>query len=217
MARIVAVLPVGPLAVNCVIVADERTREAIVVDPGSEAERILSRLSELELRCVLVANTHAHLDHVGANAELVRRTGAPLRQHSADRPLYDALDSQADWMLGIMGHPEAVAVDGDLAHGTRLVAGDRSATVLHTPGHTPGSVCLLFESADEPPLLLAGDTLFAGGVGRTDLPGGDWEQLADSLRTRILPLEDGTRVIPGHGPETTIRRERQENPFLLSL
>jgi hydroxyacylglutathione hydrolase len=217
MARIVATLPVGPLAANCVIVGDEQTRQAMVVDPGYEPERILKGLADLELRCILVVNTHAHLDHVGANAAVVRRTGAPLRQHNADHPLYAALDAQAEWLVGIMGNPQAARIDADLAHGTPLAVGGRVATVLHTPGHSPGSVCLLFDSKDEAPLLLAGDTLFAGGVGRTDLPGGDWEQLLSSLRTHILPLDDRTRVIPGHGPETTIGRERRENPYLLSL
>jgi len=216
MARIVATLPVGPLGCNCVILADHESRAALVVDPGGDPDRILAALAASGLRCVLVVNTHAHIDHVAANYDIVRATGAPLRQHAADRPLYEALPAQTAWLLGAMGTPQAAAIDGDLADGERLAIGAQTGTVLHTPGHSPGSICLLFASGEEPPLLIAGDTLFAGGIGRSDLPGGNEQQLLSSLRTRILPLDDATRVIPGHGPETTIGEERRHNPYLAS-
>jgi hydroxyacylglutathione hydrolase len=217
MSRLVRAFPVGPLAANCVLLADDAVREALVVDPGGNAALIEQALAELQLRCVLILNTHAHIDHVGANAELKRWSGAPLRQHAADLPLYERLDLQAQWLSGLLDEPEAAPIDGDLADGTTLRVGALEVRVLHTPGHSPGSVCLFSEVADEPPLLIAGDTLMAGGVGRTDLPGGSWDDLSHSLRTRLLTLPDRTRVICGHGPETTIGRERRGNPFLQDL
>ncbi len=218
MPRVIRVLPVGPLAANCVLLADDEAHEAIVVDPGGDAPLIARELGARKLRCILIVNTHAHIDHVGVNAELKRWSGAPLRLHSADRPLYDQLGVQAQWLAGLLADaPVTASVDDDLADGTRLRFGAFEASVLHTPGHSPGSVCLLSEAPGEQAVLIAGDTLFAGGVGRTDLPGGSWDDLSRSLRTRLMTLPDQTHVICGHGPDTTIGRERRGNPFLQGL
>lgn len=201
--------PVGPLHCNCTILGDEVTHEAVVVDPGDNIAEILSRLQKhgLTLRQIIV--THAHIDHVGGAALLKRATGAPVLLNQRDMGLLSAMDMQAGW-LGVptpeVGTPDASAEDG-------LTVGLQSlpAQVIHTPGHTPGSICLLFPNQE---LLIAGDTLFAGSIGRTDLPGGDGRQILRSLRDRLLVLPDRTRVLPGHGPETTIGNERQSNPFL---
>ena len=214
MSSVVRVTPVGPLECNCVIVGDDTSGEALIVDPGGDAERVLHLLRSLHLRCSTIVNTHAHLDHVAANAEVRRATGARLLMHADDLPLYDALSEQAAWLGGLVPEPERAPVDATLAHGDLLHVGDLTARVLHTPGHTPGSICLFFDGPE--PLLLAGDTLFAGGIGRTDLPGGDTRALMQSL-SKLLVLDDRTRVVPGHGPDTTIAAERRDNPFLVGL
>jgi hydroxyacylglutathione hydrolase len=201
--------PVGPLHCNCTILGDEVTHEAIVIDPGENVPEILSRLQKhgLTLRQIIV--THAHIDHVGGAALLKKLTGAPVLLNQRDLGLLNAMEMQAGW-LGVatpeVAPPDASADDG-LAIGLASLPGE----VIHTPGHTPGSICLLFPNQH---LLLAGDTLFAGSIGRTDLPGGDGRQILRSLRDRLLVLPDPTRVLPGHGPETTIGEERQSNPFL---
>ena len=201
--------PVGPLHCNCTILGDEVTHEAIVIDPGENIPEILSRLQKhgLTLRQIIV--THAHIDHVGGAALLKKLTGAPVLLNQRDLGLLNAMEMQAGW-LGVatpeVAPPDASADDG-LAIGLASLPGE----VIHTPGHTPGSICLLFPNQH---LLLAGDTLFAGSIGRTDLPGGDGRQILRSLRDRLLVLPDPTRVLPGHGPETTIGEERQSNPFL---
>jgi hydroxyacylglutathione hydrolase len=214
-AIVVQTVAVGPLGCNCVIIGDVTTGAAAVVDPGGDADRILGLLSGLRLRCTVIINTHAHFDHVGANASLRRATGAPLKLHADDLPLYDSLQEQAAFLGGLLPVPERAPVDELLADGQRVAVGSATATVLHTPGHSPGSICLLFDG--DPPLLLSGDTLFAGGIGRSDLVGGDPDALTRSLRARLLPLDDETRVIPGHGPETTIGVERRTNPFLTEM
>jgi hydroxyacylglutathione hydrolase len=211
---VLRVWPVGPLQCNCIVAGDTTAGEALVVDPGGDAEQVLYLLSSQRLRCSTIVNTHAHIDHVMADAEVRRLTGARLLMHAADQPLYDALQEQAVWLGGVVPAPEHAPVDATLAHGDIVRVGSLSARVLHTPGHSPGSICLLFDQPE--PLLLAGDTLFAGGVGRTDLPGGDTRALAHSLR-QLLTLDDRTRVVPGHGPETTIGAERRSNPFLAEL
>ncbi len=201
--------PVGPLHCNCTILGDEVTREAIVVDPGDNIPEILSRLQKhgLTLRQIII--THAHIDHVGGAVQLKRATGAPVFLNQKDLGLLSAMEMQAGW-IGVptpeVAPPDASAEDG-LAVGLAALPGE----VIHTPGHTPGSICLLFHKQN---LLLAGDTLFAGSIGRTDLPGGDGRQILRSLRDRLLILPDTTRVLPGHGPETSIGEERQSNPFL---
>jgi glyoxylase-like metal-dependent hydrolase (beta-lactamase superfamily II) len=212
---IVRTFPVGLLQCNCSVLGDPASGEAIVVDPGDEVEKVQGVLDELGLRCRVIVNTHAHIDHVGANHELKQRAGARLMLHQADVPLYDNLRMQSEWMGGMIPEPIRADVDEWVSHGDRVTAGAVSSEVLHTPGHTPGSVCYFVDGAA--PLVFSGDTLFAGGIGRTDLWGGDHEQELASIRTRLLALGDGTRVVPGHGPATTIGAERRRNPFLAGL
>ncbi len=201
--------PVGPLACNCSIVADEATREALIIDPGDEIDELLRRVREAGLTPRLIAVTHAHIDHIGGAAQLKAATGAPLALHDDDLPIYDQLDWQAQW-LGL-APPSRTAVDLRLRESEPLRLGSLSFQVLETPGHTPGSVCLYQPGEAH---LFAGDTLFAGSVGRTDLPGGDGRRLLRSLHEKLLALPDATAVTPGHGEFTTIGRERAENPFL---
>lgn len=203
--------PVGPLQCNCTILGDQQTGEAIVIDPGDEISRIQRRLRELGLKLKQILITHGHIDHVGGALKLKRLTGAPILMNENDLPLLHAMEMQAGW-LGI-APPETAPPDGALSQGQRVGLESYPAEVLHTPGHTQGSVCLHFAPLK---LLVAGDTLFAGSIGRTDLPGGNFRQIIDSINGQILPLAEDTRVIPGHGPETTIARERETNPFLQS-
>jgi hydroxyacylglutathione hydrolase len=206
---ILETFPVGPLHCNCTILGDEVTHEAVVVDPGDNIPEILSRLQKhgLTLRQIIV--THAHIDHVGGAALLRKSTGAPVVMNQRDLELLGMMEMQAGW-LGIPT-PQVAPPDASAEDGLTVGLATLPAQVLHTPGHTPGSICLLFPDHH---LLLAGDTLFAGSIGRTDLPGGDGQQILRSLRERLLVLPDSTHVVPGHGPETTIGEERQSNPFL---
>jgi hydroxyacylglutathione hydrolase len=210
---LVETFPVGLLQCNCIVLGDSVSGEAIVVDPGDEAAKVLATLDKHGLRCRAILNTHTHIDHVGGNDELRAKTGARLMLHESDLPLYDNLRVQAEWLGGMMRPPVRATVDEHVHQGDRVVAGEVVAEVLHTPGHTPGSLCFHLDGAE--PLLLSGDTLFAGSVGRTDLWGGDYDQEIESIRRRLLTLDDSTRVIPGHGPATTIGRERLQNPFLV--
>ena len=206
---ILETFPVGPLQCNCTILGDEEAGEAIVIDPGDEVGRIHSRLAELGLKLKQILVTHAHIDHVGGALRLKRLTGAPILLNQNDLPLLKMMEMQAGW-LGV-ATPETAPPDESLTDGL-LVGLDRyPAEVLHTPGHTQGSVCLHFAPLK---LLVAGDTLFAGSIGRTDLPGGNSQQIIDSIQTRLLVLSDETKVLPGHGPATTIGDERRSNPFL---
>ncbi len=212
---IVVSFPVGLLQCNCVVLGDPVTKEAIVVDPGGDEDKVRAVLGEHGLRCRAILNTHTHIDHVGANHALKEATGAQVMLHEADLPLYDSLPAQALMLGGFLPAPPRAKVDEYVHQGDRVSAGAVALEVLHTPGHTPGSVC--FQLPGEAPLLLSGDTLFAGSIGRTDLWGGDYDQEIASIRKRILALDDRTRVIPGHGPATTIGRERRHNPFLAGL
>ncbi len=191
------------------MLGDREAGEAIVIDPGDEVGRIARRLTELGLKLKQIIVTHAHIDHVGGALRLKRLTGAPILLNENDLPLLAMMDRQAAW-LGI-ATPETAPPDENLADGQRVGLEKYPAEVLHTPGHTQGSICLHFAPLK---LLLAGDTLFAGSIGRTDLPGGDYDQIIDSIQSRLLALPDETRVIAGHGPETTIGMERRSNPFL---
>ena len=206
---ILETFPVGPLACNCTILGDEEAGEAIVIDPGDEVGRIHKRLTDLGLKLKQILVTHAHIDHVGGALKLKRLTGAPILLNESDLPLLKMMEMQAGW-LGV-ANPETAPPDAVLSDG--LVDGlDRyPAQVLHTPGHTQGSVCLHFAPLK---MLVAGDTLFAGSIGRTDLPGGNYDQIIDSIQSRLLPLADETKVVAGHGPATTIGAERRSNPFL---
>jgi glyoxylase-like metal-dependent hydrolase (beta-lactamase superfamily II) len=206
------ILPVGPLACNCSIFGDEATREAIVIDPGDEIEEILAVLERHGLRVKLIAVTHAHIDHVGGAARLRAATGAPVCMNAADQALLDHLDVQAAW-LG-MAPPGRVEVDGEARDGDRIRLGAADFEVRHTPGHTPGSISLWIPQESK---LIAGDTLFRDSIGRTDLPGGDGRLILRSIRDKLLTLPEEALVIPGHGPATTIGREKQFNGFLRGL
>jgi hydroxyacylglutathione hydrolase len=208
---ILETFPVGLLQCNCTLLGDEATGEAMVVDPGDNIPQILARLAKHGLTLKQIVVTHAHIDHVGGALTLKQQTGAPILLNQQDLPLLEMMEMQAGW-LGVqtpeIAPPDASAED-------HLVVGleNYPAQVLHTPGHTPGSICLHFAPQK---LLIAGDTLFAGSIGRTDLPGGDFKTIIRSIRDRLLPLPEETRVIPGHGSVTTIGEERESNPFLQS-
>jgi hydroxyacylglutathione hydrolase len=202
--------PVGPLQCNCTILGDPATHEAIVIDPGEEISRIHGRLTELGLKLTQILITHAHIDHIGGALKLKRLTGAPILLNENDLPLLKIMAEQAEW-LGVET-PETEAPDGSLVDGLRVGLESFPAQVVHTPGHTQGSVCLYFKPLE---LLVAGDTLFAGSIGRTDLPGGDGRQILQSIHHRLLVLPEETIVLPGHGPVTTIGDEKRRNPFLI--
>jgi glyoxylase-like metal-dependent hydrolase (beta-lactamase superfamily II) len=203
------ILPVGPLQCNCSIIGDETSCEAMVIDPGDDIEDILAFIAENKLHVKQIVITHAHIDHVGGAMKLRAQTGAPILMNQNDCALLKMLDVQASW-LG-MKSPGKVEIEAGLAHDETLQAGGLRASVLHTPGHTEGSVCLYFAAEK---LLIAGDTLFARGIGRTDLPGGSFEKIIRSLHDRVLVLPEETVVIPGHGSSTTIGEEKEENPFV---
>ncbi len=203
------ILPVGPLQCNCSIIGDETSHEAMVIDPGDDVTDILSLVKKHGLTVKQIVVTHAHIDHVGGAMKLKKQTGAPILLNQNDYTLLKMLDTQAAW-LGMMP-PEKVHIDQPLADGDSVGVGSLSANVIHTPGHTEGSVCLYFPANQK---LIAGDTLFAGSIGRTDLPGGSFQKIISSLQDRVLALPDDTAVVPGHGPLTTIGEERESNPFL---
>jgi glyoxylase-like metal-dependent hydrolase (beta-lactamase superfamily II) len=203
------ILPVGPLQCNCSIVGDEQSHEAIVIDPGDEIESVLAILGKHNLTVRQIVVTHAHIDHVGGAMKLKQATGAPILLNENDSALLAMLDVQASW-LG-MRSPGAVHIDDSVSDGDVVQAGTLQAQVMHTPGHTEGSICLLFQPHN---LLIAGDTLFAGSIGRTDLPGGNYKKIIDSIHSKLLALPDQIVVVPGHGQLTTIGQERDSNPFL---
>jgi glyoxylase-like metal-dependent hydrolase (beta-lactamase superfamily II) len=231
-------LPVGMLQCNCHVLGDAETGEALVIDPGDEVARIEEILARHRLKVRAIVSTHAHIDHVGGLARLAQSTGAPVLMHAADLPLYENIEIQAA-LLG-MPAPEATKVDELLKEGDSVRWGRFAAQIFHTPGHSPGSITLYLpaegaaknagaraalaaahNAADaaladdqDPPQLFAGDTLFAGSIGRTDLWGGSYPQIIDSIREKLLVLPDSTIVLPGHGPATTIGEERESNPFL---
>jgi len=200
----------GPFVENCYIIADAQGREAIVVDPGDEEQRIVERVHALDVKPKEIVCTHAHIDHVGAVAGLKRLWGVPFALHPAERSLLEHLPTQS----AAFGLPpkEVPQVDRELVDGEAFSVGQLRCQVRVTPGHSPGGCCLYFE---EQAVVLVGDTLFAGSIGRSDLPGGDMDTLLDSIRQTLLPLDDSTVVYSGHGPATTIGVERQANPFLI--
>ena len=203
------VIAVGPLQCNCSVLGDEATREAIVVDPGDEIERIVAILERHHLRLVEIVITHGHIDHIAGAMRLKSLTGAPIRMHEGDLPQLKMLELQAAWVG--MKSPGKVSLDLRANDQDRVRAGGIEGLILHTPGHTEGSCCLYLPGENK---LMAGDTLFSGSIGRTDLPGGDFDKIMSSLHRTVLALPDEVMVTPGHGPQTTIGEERQSNPFL---
>ena len=203
------IFPVGPLQCNCSVIGDEKTHEAMVIDPGDQIEGILEILRQENLTLKQIVITHAHIDHVGGAMKLKADTGAPILMNQNDHALLKMLDMQAAWVG--MRPPGNVQVDEAIGQGRVLKIGEISSNVIHTPGHTEGSICVYFPAEKK---LIAGDTLFAGSIGRTDLPGGSMDKIMRSLHTKVLALPDETKVVPGHGPVTTIGEERETNPFL---
>jgi hydroxyacylglutathione hydrolase len=206
--------PVGPLLCNCTLLADEASNEAIVVDGGDGVEQVAEHLRRTGWRVKHLLHTHAHLDHIGDLGRLRELTGAPGLLHPADLPLYRRLAEQPGWIGFTMATPPVVALDGELHDGEVFAIGDVRVRVLHTPGHTPGSVCFEIDDGSGARTLLTGDTLFAGAIGRWDLGGTSMEDIVESIRTKLLPYDDATPVVPGHGPFTTIGIERSANPYL---
>jgi len=203
----IVALPNGQFAENCWLVADPRTREAVMVDPGEESDTFLAELDRQQWSLRAIWLTHAHIDHILGVAAVKRATGAAVYLHPDDRPLYDALPDQGTW-FGIRAD-RPPPPDQALAAGQRLTVGGLEFTVRHTPGHSPGSVSFLGHGT-----IFGGDVLFNGSIGRTDLPGGDFATLMRSLQRDFLSLPDSTVVRSGHGPETTVGVERLTNPFL---
>jgi hydroxyacylglutathione hydrolase len=203
------ILRVGPLQCNCSVIGDETSHEAMVIDPGDDVHEVLDLIRKHNLQVKQIIITHAHIDHVGGAMKLRTATGAPILLNQNDYALLKMLDAQAAW-IG-MPSPGKVDIDRSVTTGESVSAGSLTADILHTPGHTEGSICLYF-AADKK--LIAGDTLFAGSIGRTDLPGGSMQKILHSLHDTVLALPDETLVVPGHGPLTTIGEERETNPFL---
>lgn len=204
---IIKEMPVGPIMANCYIVGCEDTKEAVVIDPGDEADRILMALAKESLKVKYIINTHGHFDHVGANKKMKEATGAPLMIHADDAVMLTRLSQDAR-MFGLSAE-DSPPPDQTLADGDTISFGNNTMKVIHTPGHSPGGITLHTDNC-----LFVGDTLFFGSIGRTDLPGGDYNTLISSIKTKLLGLGDNVRVLTGHGPETTIGRERTSNPFL---
>jgi glyoxylase-like metal-dependent hydrolase (beta-lactamase superfamily II) len=207
---VIETIPVGPLQCNCSILVDPETREALVIDPGGDADRILMALARERAKPVALLHTHAHFDHILGTAEVARVTQAPARLHPGDRPLYDSLPDQAA-LFGFRADPPS-PLGPPLTHDEAVPFGSLQVRAIHTPGHTPGSTSFLLET--EKPVLFAGDTLFRRSIGRTDLWGGDTDQILDSIKARLYTLPDETPVVCGHGPGTTIGEEKRSNPFV---
>jgi len=209
------ILPVGLLQCNCSILGDETSREAIVVDPGDDIPAIQAVLQRHGLSVKYIVITHAHIDHIAGAQHLKRLTEAPILYNQNDLLLVKMMDVQASWLR--MPTPEVAPPDAPLVDGQTLAISGISGTILHTPGHTQGSVCFRLEVEGERPLLFSGDHLFKGSIGRFDLPGGSFDALMASMAEKILPLDDEIYVLPGHGEVTSIGDERRFNPFLLEL
>ncbi len=204
---IIKALAVGPIQANCYILGCEETKSAAVIDPGDDADRILMALAESKLTAKYILNTHGHFDHVGANRRLKEATGADLLIHQGDTDMLSATAvAAASFGLQCDNSPPA---DRIITDGDEITFGDITLHVIHTPGHSPGGVSFHTDG-----IVFVGDTLFAGSIGRTDFPGGDFDTLITSIKTRLFPLGDDVKVYTGHGPATTIGTERRINPFL---
>ena len=204
---IIKTLPVGPIMANCFIVGCEETMQAAVIDPGDEAGKILQAVADLNLEVKIIINTHGHFDHVSANKGISAATNAPILIHALDAPMLEQISaSAANWGLSVENSP---APDRTLNDGDTITFGQITFNVLHTPGHTPGGISLFTDGH-----VFVGDTLFAGSIGRTDFPGGDFETLKSSIQDKLFTLGDDVQVYTGHGPETNIGHERQHNPFV---
>ncbi|MBW2099204.1 MAG: MBL fold metallo-hydrolase [Deltaproteobacteria bacterium] len=204
---IIKTLAVGPIMANCFILGCEKTKEAVVIDPGDETDRILSALGELKLTLKYILCTHGHFDHVGGNKKLKQATGADILIHSLDAPMLNQLTVHAaSFGLSSENSPPA---DRTIEDGETISFGEISLKVMHTPGHSPGGVVFYTDKT-----AFAGDTLFAGSIGRTDLPGGDYETLISSIKNKLFTLDDDVKILPGHGPESTIGQEKRSNPFV---
>jgi hydroxyacylglutathione hydrolase len=199
---------VGPLACNCYVVGEEATRRAIVIDPGGDADELATEIAAQRLTITAIVATHAHFDHIIAAERLRALTGAPFMLHDDDRPLLDWMQESGRLFLGVELAPPP-EVDTSVGEGDRLTAGGVELEVVHTPGHSPGSISLV-----NPEGVFSGDTLFANSIGRTDLPGGDSQALLNAVRSKLFTLNDDLAVYPGHGPTTTLRAERAHNPFV---
>jgi hydroxyacylglutathione hydrolase len=204
---IIEFMPVGPIMANCYIVGCKETNEAVVIDPGDDADMILLKLAELKLKVKYIINTHGHFDHVGANRKMKEATGAEILIHALDAPMLGSL-AQAAASFGLKSEnspaPDKTIDDGDI-----ITFGKISMKVIHTPGHSPGGISLYTNGC-----LFVGDTLFQGSIGRTDLPGGNFTTLKSSIQDKLFPLGDSIRVYTGHGPETSIGKEKRYNPFV---
>jgi len=205
---IIKELEVGPIMANCFILGCEKTGEAVVVDPGDDADKILALLAESKLKVKYLINTHGHFDHVSANKRMKKVTGADLLIHTLDAPMLDQLSQNAA-MFGLTSEnspkPDRMLEDGDtITFGDNIII-----KVLHTPGHTLGGISLVVDD-----IVIVGDTLFAGSIGRTDLPGGSFDILSSSIKKKLFTLDDNTKVLTGHGPATTIGNEKRSNPFV---
>jgi glyoxylase-like metal-dependent hydrolase (beta-lactamase superfamily II) len=201
------VIVVGALETNCYLVSSKKTQECAIVDPAAEANKIFALIAKKELKPVVILNTHGHIDHIGANRDMKEKFDIPLRIHSLDgHMLGQEQQSELSFFLQAKTSPPA---DSFFKDGEKIKIGNSSLQVLHTPGHSPGSVSFIGDS-----FVLSGDTLFCGGVGRTDLPGGNWEEMEDSLKKKILTLPEEMIVLPGHGPSTFIGQEKNTNPFI---
>jgi hydroxyacylglutathione hydrolase len=199
---------VGPLQCNCYVVGDPDTKEAMVIDPGDDADGIAEALAERDLTVTAIVATHAHFDHIVAAERLRVLTGAPFHLHGGDKPLLPWMQESGRLFLGL-DLPAPPEVDTEVGEGDTIAAGDVSLEVLHTPGHSPGSISLI-----SPEVVFSGDTLFAGSVGRTDLPGGDTDALVNAVKEKLFELDDSNTVYPGHGPATTLGEEKAHNPFV---
>ena len=204
---IIKTLPVGPIMANCFIVGCQETMQAAVIDPGDEAEKILQSVADSNLEVKTIINTHGHFDHVSANKRINAATNAPILIHALDAPMLEHISaSAANWGLSAENSP---APQRTLTDGDTIAFGNITLNVLHTPGHTPGGISLFTDGH-----VFVGDTLFAGSIGRTDFPGGDFATLKSSIQDKLFTLGDDVRVYTGHGPETTIGHEKQHNPFV---